>query len=355
MEQMTIPRTDTPQGTTRRGGRTIEVTADVQCLVLSIVNAYLVGPAGAGDRGWALVDTGFPTSHDEISAAAEQRFGRGSRPAAILLTHGHFDHVGSVGRLADLWDAPVYAHNLELPYLTGRSDYPPPDPTVGGGVMATVASRLFPKRGIDLGGRVGPLPADHSVPGMPGWRWIHTPGHTHGHVSFFRDQDRTLIVGDAFVTVRQESASAILTQKQEVWRPPAYFTSDWTAAERSVRELASLEPEVAGTGHGVPMRGEPLRRELENLARNFSEVKPHRGRYVRQPAVADEHGIVEIPPPVSDPLPIVLAGLGATALLGAAVKGRAGREKRPPGQTLPFRPRRPSIERPVPGATRPRP
>lgn len=85
------------------------------------------------------------------------------------------------------------------------------------------------------------------------------------------------------------------------------------------------------------------------------EAMPQRGRYVRQPALADEHGVVEVPPPVSDPLPIVLAGLGATALLGAAVRGRAGREKRSPGQTLPFRPRRPSVERPVPGATRPRP
>ncbi|MES1244130.1 MAG: MBL fold metallo-hydrolase [Acidobacteriota bacterium] len=311
-----------------RGSTTVELAPDVQCLVLSVVNTYLVGPPGAGDRGWALVDTGFGRSSAEIVAAAGKRFGRGSRPAAILLTHGHFDHVGSAGRLADLWDAPVYAHTLELPYLTGRSDYPPPDPTVGGGVMAAVASRMFPRRGTDLGDRVGPLPEDGSVPGLPGWRWIHTPGHTHGHVSFFRDEDRILLVGDAFVTVRQESASAVLTRKQEVSRPPAYFTSDWIAAERSIQELACLEPAVAGTGHGVPMRGEALRLELEALARNFQELMPRKGRYVRRPALADESGVVQIPPPVSDPLPIVLAGLGATALLGAAaVKGR-GAEKR---------------------------
>ena len=41
---------------------------------------------------------------------------------------------------------------------------------------------------------------------MPGWRWVHTPGHTAGHVSLFRDADRTLIAGDAFVTTKQESA-----------------------------------------------------------------------------------------------------------------------------------------------------
>ena len=67
-------------------------------------------------------------------------FGHGNRPAAILLTHGHFDHVGALKTLAEEWDVPVYAHTLELPYLTGRSSYPPPDPSVGGGAMAAMSS-----------------------------------------------------------------------------------------------------------------------------------------------------------------------------------------------------------------------
>ena len=103
------------------------------CLELSIVNVYLVGPPQAGDRGWVLVDTGLPTSHKAIVREAERRFGHRARPSAIVLTHGHIDHVGSVRELAELWDVPVYAHRLEAPYLTGRSDYPPGDPTVGGG------------------------------------------------------------------------------------------------------------------------------------------------------------------------------------------------------------------------------
>src|SRR4051794_11306520 len=198
----------------------LRVRPDLACLQLPIVNVYLHGEPHAGDRSWVLIDAGLRFSAGRIRRAAAELFGRASRPAAIVLTHGHFDHVGALPELADLWDVPVYAHELELPYLTGGSSYPPPDPAVGGGAMSLL-SRLYPRGPIDLGRRVRLLPGDGSVPGMPGWRWIHTPGHTAGHVALFRDADRTLVAGDAFVTVRQESALAVLTQRPEVRRPPA--------------------------------------------------------------------------------------------------------------------------------------
>jgi glyoxylase-like metal-dependent hydrolase (beta-lactamase superfamily II) len=297
-------------------GRATRIARDVACLELSIVNVFFVGPSRAGDRGWVLVDAGLPTSHKAIVREAERRFGVGARPSAIVLTHGHIDHVGSVRELAELWDVPVYAHRLEAPYLTGRSDYPPGDPTVGGGAMTQLGPRLFSRRAIDLGSRFRLLPEDGTVPGMPGWRWIHTPGHTPGHVSFFREEDRALIAGDAFVTTHQESFWAVMTRLQEVWHPPAYFTTDWQAARTSVQTLARLQPSVAGTGHGIPMSGEPLRRELNDLARNFDQKMPDDGRYVRHPALADERGVFSVPPPRFDPLPLVLAGAGLLALVG---------------------------------------
>lgn len=68
---------------------------------------------------------------------------------------------------------------------------------------------LFPRRPIDVSRWLQRLPEDGSVPQMPGWRWIHTPGHTPGHISFWRERDRTIIAGDAFITTNQESAYAV--------------------------------------------------------------------------------------------------------------------------------------------------
>lgn len=253
-----------------------KVAADLTRLRFLFVNVFFSGRADE----WVLIDAALEGSVSQIVETAEEVFGSGAKPKAIILTHAHFDHIGAFPELFETWDVPVYAHASEMPFITGTSDYPPPDPTVGKGAMALL-SFTYPNKGIDLGGRAQSLPGDGSIPHMPGWRWVHTPGHTPGHVSLFRDSDRVLIAGDAFVTTRQESLYAVLTQAEEVNGPPAYFTPDWAAARRSVETLAALEPQVAATGHGTPMRGDELRRGLERLVGEFDEIAvPDQGRYV---------------------------------------------------------------------------
>ena len=110
------------------------------------------------------------------------------------------------------------------------------------------------------------------MPGMPGWQWFHTPGHAPGHVSFWRDSDRTLLAGDAVITTGQESAYEVALQTLEMHGPPRYFTPDWDAAERSVRRLADLNPNTIVSGHGTPVSGPNMQRALKQLAEEFRTI-----------------------------------------------------------------------------------
>jgi len=255
------------------------VLPDIYCYTDKIVNLVLVGePNKSGE--FVLVDTGMPKSAEKIIEMIEEHFGEGAIPKAIVLTHGHFDHVGSVAELLEEWKIPVYAHELELPFLTGQCDYPPGDPNVDSGLVAKL-SPMFPNHGINISAHVQVLPSDGTVPHMPNWKWVHTPGHTPGHISLFREQDQALIAGDAFVTVKQESLYKVMTQTQEISGPPKYYTTDWDAAFESVKKLEALKPQVVVTGHGLPMSGEELAESLQYLVEHFEEIgRPESGKYV---------------------------------------------------------------------------
>jgi glyoxylase-like metal-dependent hydrolase (beta-lactamase superfamily II) len=288
------------------------------------VNAYLIDitPEVPGD-GWVLVDTGLPgLGGKEVQRAAAHRYGK-RPPRAIVLTHGHFDHAGSARSLASAWQATVYAHSLELPYLTGRSKYPPIDPTVGGAFA--MMSRTFPRGGTDLGDRVQFLPDQGSIPELPGWRAIHTPGHTAGHISLWRDSDKTLLAGDALATMNQESWTRGSRLPAELRPPPAPLTTDWHAARQSVHRLSILRPTAIVAGHGLPMVGAEVADKLEVFAANFTP--PRRGRYVRQPVYADNRGVLSVPPAVRDPMRGLMRGAAAAAGV-AALFAAIGRIRR---------------------------
>ncbi|WP_339282665.1 MBL fold metallo-hydrolase [Paenibacillus sp. FSL R5-0486] len=256
----------------------IEILPDLFCYTIQIVNICLVGKPESDE--FVLVDAGMPKSANEIISVIEERFGVNSRPKAVILTHGHFDHVGGVIELVKHWEVPVYAHPLELPFLTGVKNYPEPDPTVEGGLVAKM-SPSFPIEPINLGSHVQTLPPDGTVPHMPGFRWIHTPGHSPGHISLYRESDGTLIAGDAFATVKQEYMYKVFNQELEISGPPRYLTTDWEAAKQSVVKLESLKPLVAVTGHGLPMSGELLTTSLKKLLNEFDQIAvPDYGKYV---------------------------------------------------------------------------
>ena len=237
-------------------------------LRIGFVNVFGVSNPGGT---WTLIDAALPLSASYIRSWAQKNFP--SPPSAIVLTHGHFDHVSAAKELSEEWNVPIYAHRLEFPYLNGQQEYPAPNWKAGGGAMSLI-SPTYPKGPIDVGSRLVALPDEGSEsPVLPGWKLLHTPGHTPGHVSFFRESDRTLLVGDAFCTTKPESFfEAALAQNTELHGPPAYFTSDWAAAKQSVRKLAALEPTVAAPGHGKPLGGPDVAFALRQLAADFERI-----------------------------------------------------------------------------------
>ena len=280
MERSSATESILPMTSIRSGSGT-EMVPDVYCYTVQIANVFFIGNPEVSNE-WVLVDAGMPHSAKKILKAAENRFGPDHQLKAIILTHGHFDHVGGLIDILEQYKVPVYAHPLEFSYLKGITDYPQADASVEGGMVAKM-SGIFPVKAIDISAHVHELPSNGSAPGMPGWQWIHTPGHSEGHISLFRERGRVLIAGDAFVTVKQDSLYKVLTQKKEVCGPPVYLTTDWRAAWESVVKLADLQPSIAATGHGKPIHGAALAKGLVDLVNNFPEkAVPEHGKFVDQ-------------------------------------------------------------------------
>lgn len=260
--------------------KSLQITPEILILQFTVVNAFIISNSSNGNSEWIIVDTGLENSTDFILQCAEEKFGKDSRPKAIILTHGHFDHVGSVITLADYYDVPVYIHKLEIPYITGKKDYPLADPTVDEGMVAKI-SRTFPHTSIDLGKHAKVLPEDKNIPGLNDWKYVHTPGHSEGHISLFDEKNKILIVGDAFGTLKQESIISVLTQSEHISGPPKYLTTNWKEAENSVKLLYNLKPNLAIPSHGKPMEGKELIEHLEFLTENFDEIaKPEQGKFI---------------------------------------------------------------------------
>ncbi|GAC1419205.1 MAG: MBL fold metallo-hydrolase [Flavisolibacter sp.] len=281
------------------------------------VNMYIIQSLETGH--WILVDTGLQSSGAKIKRMIAEVIEPEAVPGAIVMTHGHFDHRGSLQQLCEQWKTPVYCHHMEMPYLTGKASYPPPDPTVGGGMMASMAF-VYPKKPIDFTGDLKELPEDGSLPGMPEWNWIHTPGHAPGHISLFRQKDGVLVAGDAIVTTRQESIFSVMAQKRVVCGPPKYFTPDWGSAAGSVKKLAALEPNVIATGHGHAMYGDAARKALHKLSREFWHLgMPQKGRYVKEPALFNDEGPTYVPSAKLNITAIAIVTAAVLALAGILV------------------------------------
>jgi glyoxylase-like metal-dependent hydrolase (beta-lactamase superfamily II) len=242
-------------------------------------NVYFVRSGSS----WVLIDAASPNFGRLIQKSAESVFGAGTRPASILLTHDHPDHAGSARELAGLWNCPVYVHPGDLPLATiddiaTVDQYANP---IDRWIVLPLL-RMMPRQRVEamfaesnLKDVVQTFDPGGAVPNLPDWECIPAPGHTAGHVAFFRASDRVLIAGDAVLTVDLNSVWgtllwALRLNRPRVSGPPWYSTWNWQTAKESVTVLARHDPCVLASGHGAPLSGGEIARELRAFADHFS-------------------------------------------------------------------------------------
>ncbi|QHT62759.1 MBL fold metallo-hydrolase [Paenibacillus lycopersici] len=174
--------------------------------------------------GITLVDAGISMMTKGIASFAERTLGLPVR--RIALTHGHSDHTGAIqGLLAKYPGADVLAHEIEIPYMEGRTIYP---------------RRKRAQQSVERG-LAQPLPKTESGElAMVGGLSVHlTPGHSPGHVVYYHEADGVLLTGDLFTSKRGK-----------LKKPMPMFTGDMAEAIRSSEIVRKLRPRRLEVCHG---------------------------------------------------------------------------------------------------------
>jgi glyoxylase-like metal-dependent hydrolase (beta-lactamase superfamily II) len=154
----------------------------------------------------------------------------------VALTHCHPDHQGAASAVCERFGVPLACHEADAPAMTGAKPMQPQNRLIRLGEWLWSGPAHPVGRLLRDGDEVG------------GFRVVHAPGHTAGHVMYFRESDRLAIAGDVLAN------TSFLTGKPGLREPPRAFSVDLTENRRSVRKLLDLRPSVVCFGHGPPLR-----------------------------------------------------------------------------------------------------
>ena len=190
------------------------------------VNAYLVGDV--------LIDAGTRQSGNRIFSALE-----GRTITAHALTHAHPDHQGASHEVCERYG---------VPYWVGANDVAAAeDPSlIAGRQPSHPMAQFFAKT------MTGPAhPVDRALEEgdeVAGFQVLDVPGHSAGHVAYWRPSDRTLILGDVL------NDMDVITGIPGLREPKSFLTPDPATNRESARRLGQLEPSLVLFGHGAPLR-----------------------------------------------------------------------------------------------------
>jgi glyoxylase-like metal-dependent hydrolase (beta-lactamase superfamily II) len=187
-----------------------------------ILNVYLVGDV--------LIDAATRWARRRILRQL-----RGRAVSLVALTHCHPDHQGTAHLVCERFGVPLACHEADADVMEGQAPMAP--------------ANLI----VRLGHRVlsgPPHPVAHRLRDgdrVAGFRVVHAPGHTPGHVMYHRADDGVVLAGDVLT-------SMYLPFGLGLREPPTFFSTDPEQNRRSVRRLLELRPRVACFGHGPPLR-----------------------------------------------------------------------------------------------------
>jgi hydroxyacylglutathione hydrolase len=179
---------------------------------------------------------------DAATRQGEQRILRqieGRTLSAHALTHAHPDHQGSSHAICERLGIPLWCGQGDVPAMETPGAIKNPKAP---GWLNRLQERMWTgpphpvARALSEGDEVA------------GFTVLETPGHSAGHVSFWRESDRVLIVGDVLGSIN------FITGIPGLNTPPDLFTPDPARNRDSARRLAALEPALACFGHGAPLR-----------------------------------------------------------------------------------------------------
>jgi len=177
----------------------------------------------------------------------------GRRLSMIALTHCHPDHQGAAWRLCRKFDVPLACHSADAPAMDGSGPMLPQHWFVKY-VGRTVQGPPW---------KVSRVLRDGDE--IAGFRVFHAPGHTPGHVIFFRESDGVAIVGDVLAHM------SFVTLQPGLRLPPNPFCTDPAQNRRSVELLYSLRPKLISFGHGPPLtRVEQLDWFVERMRKRYA-------------------------------------------------------------------------------------
>jgi glyoxylase-like metal-dependent hydrolase (beta-lactamase superfamily II) len=190
------------------------------------INVYLVGDV--------LIDAATRQGEKRIMKQIA-----GKTVTAHALTHAHPDHQGSSHAICE---------QLGIPLWCGQDDVPAME-TPGAIVNPKAPGWLNKLQARYWTGPPHPVArALKEGDEVAGFTVLETPGHSRGHVSFWRESDRVMIVGDVLGSIN------FITGIPGLNTPPDMFTPDPARNRASARRLAELKPALACFGHGAPLR-----------------------------------------------------------------------------------------------------